>query len=410
MSTSRTPRGLRLHIALMGRRNVGKSSLLNALAGQQVSIVSEVAGTTTDPVEKAAELQPVGPVVWIDTAGVDDSGDLGERRIERSWKALEKADLGLLVVDARAWGEPEEAVLAAFAAHDVLPLVVFNKVEEHAPSPSQLRALEARGLACHAVSAATGLGIEALRQALIATVPADWLDSPPLLADLIPPRGVVVLVVPIDLEAPRGRLIQAQVQVLREALDADAIVVTAKQHQLAEALAALTAPPALVVTDSQAFALVDALVPPGVPLTSFSILFARAKGDLAQLALGARAIDGLRPGDRVLVAEACTHHPVGEDIGRVKIPRWLAQKAGGELAVDVVAGSDFPDDLSPYRLVVQCGGCVRTRREMLARLGRCRRAGVPITNYGVAIAWTLGIAERALAPFPTVLEALSAAR
>lgn len=404
--TSRTPRGLRLHIALLGRRNVGKSSLLNALAGQQVSIVSEIAGTTTDPVEKAAELQPVGPVVWIDTAGVDDTGELGARRIERSWKALLKADLGLLVAEGATWGEPEEAVLAAFAAHDVLPLVVFNKADRSPPPPARLAELAARGLAAVEASATTGQGVEALRQAIIASVPADWLDSPPLLGDLVPPLGVVVLVVPIDLEAPRGRLIQAQVQVLREALDQDAIVVTAKQHQLAEALAALTTPPALVVTDSQAFAQVDALVPAGVPLTSFSILFARAKGDLAEFARGARAIDRLKPGDRVLVAEACTHHPVGEDIGRVKIPRWLAEKVGGPLEVEVVAGSDFPDDLARYRLVVQCGGCVRTRREMLARIGSCRRAGVPITNYGVAIAHSLGISPRALAPFPDAAAAL----
>ncbi len=397
--SQRTPRGMRLHLALFGRRNVGKSSLLNALTGQQVSIVSPLAGTTTDPVEKLMELQPIGPVVWIDTAGLDDTGPLGALRIEKTRQAYDRADVGLLITEG-AWGEVEEDVLTALGARGVPVVVVFTKIDLSPPEPARLAALSARGVPCVGTSSVARQGLDALRAALVSVLPDDWLDAPTILGDLVPPGGTVVMVVPIDKEAPKGRLILPQVQCLRDALDHDALSLVVKEHELRAALDLLRAPPALVVTDSQAFLKVAADVPTAVPMTSFSILFARYKGDLAEFVRGARAIDRLRSGDRVLIAEACTHHPVGEDIGRVKIPRWLTQYVGGKLEIDVRAGADFPEDLTPYRLVVQCGGCVRTRREMLSRILRCRQAGVPITNYGVAIAWSLGIAPRALAPFP----------
>jgi [FeFe] hydrogenase H-cluster maturation GTPase HydF len=400
MSPQRAPRGMRLHIGLFGRRNAGKSSLLNALTGQQVAIVSEQAGTTTDPVERPMELQPLGPVVFIDTAGVDDEGDLGEQRVARSMAVLERTDLALLVAEAGAWGEHEEALLSRFAERGVPVVVALSKVDRAAPDAGRIATLRERGWRVQPVSSSTGEGLGALRSLLLEAAPADWIEQPALLGDLLPPGGLVVMVVPIDKEAPKGRLILPQVQSLRDALDHDALCLVTKERELRAALARLSHPPDLVVTDSQAFSKVAADTPPGVPLTSFSMLFARYRGDLLLQVQGALAVDSLRSGDRVLIAESCTHHPIGEDIGRVKIPRWLAQYTGLRLELDHVAGRDFPDDLSPYSLVIHCGGCMTNRRAMLSRLHRCREAGVPVSNYGVIIAHSLGILRRALEPFP----------
>lgn len=394
-----TPKSLRIHIALCGRRNVGKSSLLNALTHQHVSIVSPVAGTTTDPVEKPMELQPIGPVVFIDTAGVDDVGALGAARVERTRKALERSDIAILVAEAGEWGPYEQELLDELRARKLPTLVVFNKIDLGAPSPAIMSMLQAAGVPVVGAAAHSGEGVDEAREALLALVPESLLREPTIAGDLVPPGEIAVLVVPIDLEAPKGRLILAQVQVIRDLLDSDAGCLVVKEHQLRAALASLSKPPALVVTDSQAFAQVAAETPPDVPLTSFSILFARYKGDLEAFVAGARAIDTLRPGDPVLIAEACTHHPIGDDIGHVKIPRWLAQHAGGPLDLTHVRGRDFPSDLSRFKLVIHCGACVWNRREMLSRVEQCRKAGVPITNYGMAIAHTLGIIERALAPF-----------
>jgi [FeFe] hydrogenase H-cluster maturation GTPase HydF len=405
-----TPRGLRVHIGLFGRRNVGKSSLLNALVGQQVSVVSPVAGTTTDPVEKAMELQPLGPVLFVDTAGLDDVGDLGALRAERSRQVLDRVDVGVLVTEAGGFGAYEAAVLEELRRRGAGTVVAFNKVDLCAPSQAERNAAAAQGADVVATEAHRGAGIGDLRAAIARGVPTDSLAQPPLVGDLVPPGALVVLVVPIDPEAPRGRLILPQVQAIRDLLDNDAFCLVTKERELRAALERLREPPALVVTDSQAFLKVAADVPPEVPMTSFSILLARQKADLAECVRGAAAIDTLRPGDRVLVAEACTHHPTGEDIGRVKIPRWLAQCVGGPLRIDTVAGRDFPDDLAAYRLVVHCGACMLGRREMQSRLRRCREASVPITNYGVAIAFSLGILERSLAPFPAALDALAEAR
>ena len=403
-----TPRGMRLHIGLFGRRNVGKSSLLNALTRQEVSIVSPTAGTTTDPVEKPMELLPIGPVLFIDTAGIDDAGALGAQRVERTQRVFDRVDVAVIVAaggEGGGWGEFEERLLAEFRQRRVPTLVVFNKTDVAPPPAGVPDRLRAAGVQTVLTVASRGDGVADVRAALVRLAPEDFINTPAIVGDLVPPGELVVLVVPIDKEAPKGRLILPQVQTIRDLLDNDAYCLVVKERELREALARLTRPPALVVTDSQAFLKVAADTPPEVPLTSFSILFARFKGDLVELVRGATAIDRLRPGDRVLVAEACSHHPIGEDIGRVKIPRWLRQYVGGRLEFTTMSGHDFPPDLADYRLVVHCGACVQNRREMLTRILRCRAAGVPITNYGLTIAYSLGIFERALTPFPAALAA-----
>ena len=399
-----TPKSFRLHIGIFGRRNVGKSSLLNSLTRQNVSIVSDVAGTTTDPVEKPMELLPIGPVLFIDTAGIDDVGALGELRVQRTRQVFDRTDLGLIVTEAVTWGTFEDGILAELAGRKTPVVVVFNKTDLAAPDPKAVAELKSRKIPWVETVACAGKGVPDLREALIRAAPEDFINAPSILGDLIPPGELVVLVVPIDLEAPKGRLILPQVNAIRDVLDNDAYCVVVKERELRDALDRLKRPPALVVTDSQGFLKVAGDTPKDIPLTSFSIVFARYKGDLSEFVRGALAIESLRPGDPVLIAEACSHHPIGEDIGRVKIPRWLMQYVGGKLEVRSVQGHDFPDDPSPYKLIVHCGGCMWNRREMLTRILRCRQAGVPITNYGMTIAYSLGIFERALAPFPGALE------
>ncbi len=403
------PKGLRLHIGLFGRRNVGKSSLLNAITRQQVAIVSNVAGTTTDPVEKPMELLPLGPVLFIDTAGVDDVGALGEMRIARTRAVFDRTDLGILVAAGGEWGSFETELLAALTARQIPVLVVMNKLDQGRASDTLTAELAAKKIPLVHTAALNGEGIAELKQAIVAQTPADFLTSPAIISDLVGPGELAVLVVPIDKEAPKGRLILPQVQTIRDLLDGDAMSLVVKERELRHALDQLTSPPKLVVTDSQAFLKVAADVPPEVKLTSFSILFSRCKGDLLTQVEGALAIDRLQPGDRVLMAEACAHHPIGEDIGRVKIPRWLTQYVGGQLAFTHVQGHDFPPDLHEYQLVIQCGSCMLNRREVLSRILRCREAGVPITNYGLAISYSLGIFTRALSPFPAALELLHSA-
>ena len=399
------PKGFRLHIGLFGRRNVGKSSLLNALTRQQVSIVSEVAGTTTDPVEKPMELLPVGPVLFIDTAGIDDVGALGEKRVARTRQVFDRTDVGILVMEAAEWGPFEDGILDELRSRQIPVIVVANKTDLAAPPADLVARIAGLKIPVVRTVASRGEGVLDLREALIRIAPEEFINAPAIIGDLVPAGELVVLVVPIDLEAPKGRLILPQVQAIRDVLDTDAYCLVVKERELRDALDRLKRPPVLVVTDSQGFLKVAGDTPPGVPLTSFSILFARYKGDLPEFVRGALAIDTLRPGDRVLVAEACTHHPIGEDIGRVKIPRWLTQYVGGKLEFTTVQGHDYPDDISPYKLVVHCGACMWNRREMLSRILRCRKAGVPITNYGLTIAYSLGIFERALGPFPAALEA-----
>jgi len=403
-----TPKGLRLHVGIFGRRNVGKSSVLNALTRQAVSIVSDVAGTTTDPVEKAMELQPVGPVLFVDTAGVDDVGALGELRVQKTLAVVQRTDLAILVTDG--WQDYEDRLLTLFRERKAPVIVVANKSDLRDGEAVEQGARGAGAERMVTVSALQGTGLEALRRAIIESVPDEFLNAPSLIGDLIPAGELALLVVPIDIEAPKGRLILPQVQTLRDILDNDGYAMVVKERELADALGRLNRPPAIVVTDSQEFLKVVADVPPGIPVTSFSILFARFKGDLAELARGAAAIDRLKPGDRVLIAEACTHHPTGEDIGRVKIPRWLEQYVGGKLAIETKAGCDYPSDVGAYRLVVHCGACVWNRRQMLSRMEAARDAGTAITNYGLCIAHSLGILERALGPFPFAKAAYDRAR
>jgi [FeFe] hydrogenase H-cluster maturation GTPase HydF len=400
----RTPKGLRLHIGLFGRRNVGKSSLLNAITRQQVSIVSDIAGTTTDPVEKPMELLPLGPVLFIDTAGIDDEGALGALRVKRTRQVFDRTDLGVIISESGSWGNFEEQLLNELKSREVPIIVVFNKVDLAEPKAEIVDRFASQKIPMVKTAASVGRGMADLRQAFLDSAPAEFINNPSILGDLVGAGEMAVLVVPVDKEAPKGRLILPQVQAIRDLIDSDAYCMVVKERELRAALDRLKRPPKLVVTDSQAFLKVAGDTPRDIKLTSFSILFARFKGDLNEMVRGTLAVERLKPGDRLLVAEACSHHPIAEDIGRVKIPRWLTQYVGGKLEFKTIQGHDFPEDLSPYQLVIHCGSCMLNRREMLTRMLRCRQAGVPITNYGLMIAYSLGIFERALEPFPAALD------
>ncbi|HPY78377.1 MAG TPA: [FeFe] hydrogenase H-cluster maturation GTPase HydF, partial [Anaerohalosphaeraceae bacterium] len=343
--TRSTPKGFRLHIGLFGRRNVGKSMLLNAITCQQVSIVSRQPGTTTDPVEKPMELPPLGPVLFIDTAGIDDAGALGQVRVDKTRQAFDRTDLGLIVSDG-TWGQFEETILLELKKRSIPAIAVFNKSDVQPPLPQTLKSLAGRQISCIQTAAFSGDGIDALRQALLDQAPANFIDNPVIAADLVGPGDVVILVIPIDKEAPKGRIILPQAQTLRDLLDHRILCMVTPQMELAAALARLKSPPSLVVTDSQIFEQVAALIPPQVKMTGFSVLYSRLKGDLTTQALGTLAVEDLKPGDRVLVAEACTHHPIEDDIGRVKIPNWLSRHVGGALQFTTMQGQDFPDDLT----------------------------------------------------------------
>lgn len=394
-----TPRGIRPHIALFGRRNVGKSSLINALVNQNIALVSDTAGTTTDPVYKNMELLPFGPVVLIDTAGLDDVGELGKMRIDASMQVLGKTDLALVVLEPKPeLDDCEKKLITRLNAAKIKFFAVVNKCED-AEAPESLKIeLAGLGAALVSVSAASGKGIDLLKSEKIQKALQDF-DSGVIIGDLVQPGQVVILVVPIDLAAPKGRLILPQVQTIRDLLDTDAIAVVAKERELRGAIEALREPPALVVTDSQAFLKVAADVPPGVPFTSFSVLFARYKGDLAAYVDGIKALEKMGEKGRILVAESCTHHQMADDIGRVKIPRWVRQNYGGSVQFDFCQGVNFPDNLKDYDLVVQCGGCMTNRKEILTRIARCHEAGVPMTNYGILIAHLHGVLEEAIRPF-----------
>jgi len=400
-----TPKSLRLHIGIFGRRNAGKSSLINALLGYPLSIVSDVAGTTTDPVEKAFELPPIGPVVFVDTAGIDDEGELGGMRMAKTAGVLERVDLALLVCDQRGLGDEERALIAQLRERETPILCVLNKSDLGEAPDAGIAELLGEGGELVRISALEHQNIDAVKESIIRLVPEDYLQEPPLVADLIQPGGSVVLVVPIDLGAPKGRLILPQVQVIREVLDADAVCTVVKERELSAVFEDLRTSPSLVICDSQVVMKAAADTPPEVPLTTFSILMARFKADLIKLTAGAAMIHKLKPGDRVLIAEACTHDLICDDIGRVKIPRWLRQFVGGDLRIDFSSGKYFPEEIGHYDLIIQCGACMVTRKHMLSWLYRAERQGVPMTNYGVAISLLQGVLTRSLQSFPAAMAA-----
>ena len=399
MSLTTTPSGERIHISLFGCRNAGKSSLINALTGQKLAIVSDYKGTTTDPVSKAMELLPLGPVLLTDTPGLDDVGELGAMRMEKTWQVLGKTDIALLVVDASQGIRPEDRALLARLKEQKLPrLVVMNQCDrlpENAPRPSQ------EGEETLWVSAATGENIHELKEA-IARLKPDAARERHIVADLLSPGDRVVLVTPIDESAPKGRLILPQQQTIRDILEAGAMAFVTRETELPQTLAALKEPPRMVITDSQAFAKVSKDVPETVPLTSFSILFARYKGSLEQAVRGVTALEGVNDGDKVLISEGCTHHRQCNDIGTVKLPGWIRKKTGKEPEFVFTSGGEFPQDLSPYRLIVHCGGCMLNEREMQSRNRRAKEQGIPMTNYGILIAYMTGILKRSVELFPDI--------
>lgn len=400
---------MRLQIGLFGRTNVGKSSFLNLVAGQDVAITSPIAGTTTDVVEKAMELLPLGPVVFLDTAGLDDRSLLAEARLKKTVKIFDRSDVIVLMLEPNTWTDYEEKILDESQKRKIPSIVVVNKIDLEPPEESFNRDLTKkveRVLFCSSIDFDhRDPVINQFKKYLIEVCPEDFLRPPPLVGDLLPASAFAVLIVPIDLQAPKGRLILPQVQTIREALDFDASVMVVKEREYAHALTNLKIPPQLVISDSQVVLKMVADTPDGIPCTTFSILFARNKGDLVELARGAAVIETLKPQDRVLIAEACSHHAIEDDIGRVKIPRWLRQYVGGDLKIDVYSGRDYPDNLKEYKLIVHCGGCMLTRREMLARIQKAKEEKVPITNYGLSISFSQGVIKRVLSPFPAALDA-----
>ena len=393
MNLNETPSGERTHIGFFGARNAGKSSLVNAVTGQELAVVSDVKGTTTDPVRKAMELLPLGPVVIIDTPGFDDEGALGLERVKKTREILRTCDIAVLVVDASAGMTPtDRELLDLIRERDIPFLTVWNKTDLAAAQPVP------EGTA--AASSLTGDGISELKERLARLKPER--EERPLAGDLVSPGELCVLVCPIDESAPKGRLILPQQQVIRDLMDHGAIPVVCRATELDALLKKPGLDPALVITDSQAFRTVSAIVPDALPLTSFSILMARYKGFLDTAVKGISAAGNLQDGDRILLAEGCTHHRQCNDIGTVKIPRWLRQYTGKELQIDTCSGREFPEDLTPYRLVIHCGGCMLTENAVLARMNQAIRQGIPFTNYGIAIAFMTGALERSLRLFPSL--------
>jgi [FeFe] hydrogenase H-cluster maturation GTPase HydF len=393
----KTPASNRLHIGIFGKRNTGKSSLINAITGQDTAIVSEVAGTTTDPVYKAMEIMPIGPCMLIDTAGIDDAGILGEERIKRTLVVLRKTDLGLIVVSPdTVINNFEEELVKTFQNKKLPFLFVINKCELSGNQAQDY--LEKNKFSFIKVSSKTKQGIEEFKKKIMEMAPGHW--SPiPLVGDIINPKDVVILVCPIDNAMPQGRLILPQVQVMRDCLDNNATALVTKETELLDCLKALKEKPRLVITDSQVFEDVRDMLPIEIPLTSFSTVFARHKGDLNAYIRGVYVLDKLKDGDEILIAEACTHHVQPEDIGRTKIPTWLLNYTKKDLHYEVTAGGDFPEDLNRYKLIISCGGCMVNRGEIMHRIQKAKEASVAITNYGILMAYLCGILERIVAPF-----------
>ena len=385
-------KSMRLHIGIFGKTNVGKSSLLNKISNQSVSIVSDVAGTTTDVVEKSMELLPVGPVTFLDTAGLDDKTDLAEKRIEKTMKIVNRCDVAVVVCDYNGIDDYEKNLIEKFEELKIPYLIVVNK--------SDVKEIKLSGYEniLYTSTVSDKDIVFKFKEALVRLLPDDFINTPKIAGDLVPEKSTVILVVPIDKEAPKGRLILPQVQAIRDLLDSNCMPYVVKETELKDALDNLKTPPALVITDSQAFKKVAEIVPENIPLTSFSILFARLKGDLKEFVKGAEAIANLNDGDRVLILESCSHHAIDDDIGRVKIPNLLRQKTGKDLKIEHYSGHDFPD-ITPYKLIIHCGACMTNRREVLSRILIANNKNIPITNYGIVISYCLGILPRAIKVF-----------
>ncbi|HHV83428.1 MAG TPA: [FeFe] hydrogenase H-cluster maturation GTPase HydF [Tepidanaerobacter syntrophicus] len=392
-----TPRGNRLHIGLFGRRNAGKSSLINAITGQETALVSDFPGTTTDPVYKAMELLPIGPVVFIDTAGLDDTGSLGELRIKKTLQVMDKTDIALMVFSAEYSDFDLEKKWCNELIKRNVPIIgVVNKIDERDIDITELE--KNFDFPFIKVSADKRINIGKLKEMIQENAPFDF-ELSTLLGDILTPKSIVILVMPQDIQAPKNRLILPQVQTIRDILDNNCMALAVKETELRELLASLKRKPDLVITDSQVFNIVSKIVPEDVPLTSFSIIMSRYKGEVGVMAMGAKAIDELKPGDKVLIEEACTHHPLKNDIGRQKLPALLESKAGGKLDIEIKIGQDFPEDLTPYSLILHCGACMLNRKQMITRIIRATEQGIPITNYGMAFAHAQGILDRTTCMF-----------
>ena len=387
------PKSLRLQIAIVGRVNAGKSSFLNLITGQQAAIVADIAGTTTDVVEKAQELPPLGPVLWLDTAGFADDSALGDKRMEKTVAAFDRADIVLLICQGDKIEAPEQQIIELAAAHKIPLIKIYNQIDKYTVTATDGIKVNSADLSSR------DRVLNDLKAALIDACPEDFLNAQPLVGDLAPEHSTVVMLIPLDYEAPKGRLIMPQVQAIRDCLDHNQNIIAVKEDDYTAVLQNLKTPPALVICDSQIVDTMVKLTPPAVKCTTFSILMARFKGDLPKMIKGAKMIDELQDGDKVLIAESCTHHAMEDDIGRVKIPNWLKKKTGKELVIDHVSGCDFPHNLHEYKLVIQCGGCTINRREILSRIYKCEQAGVAITNYGVCISALKGVLTRVIEPF-----------
>lgn len=412
MSMNQTPMSERVHIGFFGKRNAGKSSVMNAVTGQEIAVVSDVRGTTTDPVYKSMELLPLGPVVMMDTPGIDDEGELGALRVRKSYQVLNKTDAAVLVIDGAEGVSKEDSELVARIRRKKIPFLVAVNKRDIAPEGAVHRVREELGLddsQIAAVSASDGTGINELKERIARTARTEETQKY-IVRDIISPSDFVVLVVPIDKAAPKGRLILPQQQTIRDILDGDAVSIVVKDCELKETLQKLGKKPKLVITDSQAFSKVSADTPDDILLTSFSILFARYKGNLETAVRGVTAVDGLRDGDVVLISEGCTHHRQCDDIGTVKIPRWIREYTGKEVQFETTSGTEFPDDLSRYRMVIHCGGCMLNEREMKYRLSCAQDQDVPMTNYGILIAYVKGILKRSVEVFPEISALLDQSR
>lgn len=409
-----TPKSLRLQLAIFGRTNVGKSSFLNMISGQDVAVTSEVPGTTTDVVEKSMELLPVGPVTFLDTAGIDDISELSSKRIEKTMKILNRADIILLVNEAGQWTEYEDKIIAEAKKMNLPVIIIINKADMTEPDAEYLDMLTSKSPYTNQFISLEGAidgkerdkQVNAIKSQILQICPKEFVKQKPLLGDMIPEGGMVVFIVPIDGEAPKGRIILPQVQAIRDILDHNSMSIVVKETEYKQALEKLKNPPDLVVCDSQVVDQMVADTPPDIPCTTFSILFSRFKGDILEQAKGAFEIDKLKQGDKVLVAESCSHHPNEDDIGRVKIPNWLAKHLGFDIEINHCAGRDYPDNLEDYKLVIHCGACMLTRQEQLVRIRNAVSGGVPITNYGVAISYMQGVLRRVLEPIPEMKEFL----